>query len=80
MVFLQASVLLLCLNGVGTVSEVRGEDCVVAVEVQEMTPRSLGNQRLSELLSGVTQGEPTALWGAMVTQDNHDSYCTSLSC
>ncbi|XP_063064719.1 bridge-like lipid transfer protein family member 3A isoform X2 [Engraulis encrasicolus] len=50
-----ASVLLLCLNGVGTVSEVRGEDCVVAVEVQEMTPRSLGNQRLSELLSGVTQ-------------------------
>ncbi|KAL2104209.1 hypothetical protein ACEWY4_001077 [Coilia grayii] len=50
------SVLLLCLSGVGSVTELRGEDCVVAVEAQEMTPRSLGNQRLSELLAGQTRG------------------------
>lgn len=53
----QASVLLLCLSGVGCVSELKGEDAVVAVEAQEMTPRTLGNQRISELLAGLTQGE-----------------------
>ncbi|XP_041953572.1 UHRF1-binding protein 1 isoform X1 [Alosa sapidissima] len=51
-----ASVLLLCLSGVGSVSELKGEDVVVALEAQEMTPRTLGNQRVSVLLSGMTQG------------------------
>lgn len=55
----QASVLLLCLSGVGSVSELKGEDVVVALEAQEMTPRTLGNQRISELLAGMTQGEPS---------------------
>ncbi|XP_030625283.1 UHRF1-binding protein 1 [Chanos chanos] len=49
-----ASVLMLCLSGVGTVTEVRGEDVVVAVEVQELVTKQLGNQRISELLLGLT--------------------------
>lgn len=51
--------LLLCLSGVGSVSELKGEDVVVALEAQEMTPRTLGNQRISELMGGMTQGEPS---------------------
>ncbi|XP_062397832.1 bridge-like lipid transfer protein family member 3A [Sardina pilchardus] len=47
-----ASVLLLCLSGVGSVAQLKGEDVVVALEAQEMTPKSLGNQRISELMAG----------------------------
>ncbi|KAI4898865.1 hypothetical protein NFI96_024168 [Prochilodus magdalenae] len=53
------SVLLLSLTGVTSVMELRGEDAVVATEAQYLTPKQLGNQRVTELLAGLTlaQGE-----------------------
>ncbi|XP_036448042.1 UHRF1-binding protein 1-like [Colossoma macropomum] len=48
------SVLLLSLSGVTSVVELRGEDVVVATEAQSLTPKQLGNQRVMELLAGLT--------------------------
>ncbi|KAG7472115.1 hypothetical protein MATL_G00105110 [Megalops atlanticus] len=51
-----ASVLLLQLSVMGCVVDMKGEDVVVALEAQELTPKQLGNQRVSELLGGLTLG------------------------
>ncbi|KAL7859528.1 hypothetical protein SRHO_G00146750 [Serrasalmus rhombeus] len=48
------SVLLLSLGGVTSVMELRGEDVVMATEAQSLTPKQLGNQRVMELLAGLT--------------------------
>lgn len=53
---LQASVLLLILSGTACTVEVKGEDQVVAVEAQNLSPVQMGNIRVSDLLSGLTQG------------------------
>lgn len=37
--------------------EVKAEDQVVAVEVQNLTPVQLGTVRLSDLLTGLIQGK-----------------------
>uniref|UniRef100_A0A8B9J7I0 UHRF1 binding protein 1 n=1 Tax=Astyanax mexicanus TaxID=7994 RepID=A0A8B9J7I0_ASTMX len=47
------SVLMLCVGGVSSVMEMRGEDVVVATEARSITPKQLGNQRLAELLAGL---------------------------
>ncbi|KAJ8265440.1 hypothetical protein COCON_G00145390 [Conger conger] len=49
-----ASVLLLQLSAVGCVIDMKGEDLVVALEAQDLMPKQLGNQRVSELLGGAT--------------------------
>ncbi|KAG5838272.1 hypothetical protein ANANG_G00222020 [Anguilla anguilla] len=49
-----ASVLLLQLSVVGCVVDMKGEDLVVALEAQDLMPKQLGNQRVSELLGGGT--------------------------
>lgn len=54
---LQSSVLLLILNGIACTLEVKGEDQVVAVEIQNMSPVQMGNIRVSDLLSGLIQGK-----------------------
>ncbi|XP_040049213.2 bridge-like lipid transfer protein family member 3A [Gasterosteus aculeatus] len=50
-----ASVLLLILSGTACTVEVKGEDQVVAVEAQNLSPVQMGNIRVSDLLSGLTQ-------------------------
>ncbi|XP_030589071.1 UHRF1-binding protein 1 isoform X2 [Archocentrus centrarchus] len=50
-----SSVLLLILSGTACTIEVKGEDQVVAVEAQTVTPVQMGNVRLSDLLAGVIQ-------------------------
>lgn len=49
--------LLLILSGAACTVEVKGEDQVVAVEAQAVTPVQMGNVRLSDLLAGVIQGK-----------------------
>lgn len=48
---MQASVLLLVLSGIACVADLKGEDLVVAVEVQHLTSRQMGNVRVSDLLA-----------------------------
>ncbi|XP_028848414.1 LOW QUALITY PROTEIN: UHRF1-binding protein 1 [Denticeps clupeoides] len=59
-----ASVLLLCLPGVGCVMEGKGQDAVVALMAQDLIPRQMGNQKISDL-SGLnhdlsSQNRPTS--------------------
>lgn len=56
MLLLQSSVLLLILSGTACTVEVNGEDQVVAVEVQNLSPVQMGNIRVSDLLAGLIQG------------------------
>ncbi|KAJ8370433.1 hypothetical protein SKAU_G00104610 [Synaphobranchus kaupii] len=49
-----ASVLLLQVSAVGCVIDMKGEDLVVALEAQDLMPKQLGNQSVSELLGGLT--------------------------
>lgn len=56
MLLLQSSVLLLVLSGAACTVEVNGEDQVVAVEAQNMSPVQMGNIRVSDLLAGLIQG------------------------
>lgn len=49
--------LLLILNGIACTLEVKGEDQVVAVEIQNMSPVQMGNIRVSDLLTGLVQGK-----------------------
>uniref|UniRef100_A0A8C2WJY1 Bridge-like lipid transfer protein family member 3A n=1 Tax=Cyclopterus lumpus TaxID=8103 RepID=A0A8C2WJY1_CYCLU len=51
-----SSVLLLVLSGTACTMEVKGEDQVVAVEAQNMSPVQLGNVRVTDLLAGLIQG------------------------
>lgn len=53
---LQSSVLLLILSGTACTVEVNGEDQVVAVEVQNLSPVQMGNITVSDLLAGLIQG------------------------
>ncbi|XP_034394026.1 UHRF1-binding protein 1 isoform X2 [Cyclopterus lumpus] len=50
-----SSVLLLVLSGTACTMEVKGEDQVVAVEAQNMSPVQLGNVRVTDLLAGLIQ-------------------------
>ncbi|KAM6977224.1 bridge-like lipid transfer protein family member 3A [Aplochiton taeniatus] len=50
-----SSVLLLVVSGMTSVMEVKGEDQVVALEAQQLTPTQLGNVRVSDLLTGLTK-------------------------
>ncbi|XP_023189085.1 UHRF1-binding protein 1 isoform X1 [Xiphophorus maculatus] len=55
-----SSVLLLILSGTACTMEVQGEDQIVAVQAQNLTPVQLGNVRQSDILAGLVQaaGEP----------------------
>ncbi|XP_029911208.1 UHRF1-binding protein 1 isoform X2 [Myripristis murdjan] len=48
-------VLLLVLNGIASIMEVKGEDQVMALEAQNLKPMQIGNVRVSELLAGLIQ-------------------------
>ncbi|XP_051517889.1 UHRF1-binding protein 1-like [Myxocyprinus asiaticus] len=48
------SVLVLCLSQMGCLTEMRGEDIVVALEAQELVPKQLGNHKVTDLLVGLT--------------------------
>ncbi|KAG8002521.1 UHRF1-binding protein 1, partial [Nibea albiflora] len=50
-----SSVFLLILNGTACTMEVNGEDQVVAVETQNLSPVQMGNIRVSDLLAGLIQ-------------------------
>ncbi|XP_042606335.1 UHRF1-binding protein 1-like isoform X2 [Cyprinus carpio] len=47
------SVLVLCLSRMGCLTEMRGEDIVVALEAQELVPKQLGNHKVTDLLGGL---------------------------
>ncbi|TKS77852.1 UHRF1-binding protein 1 ICBP90-binding protein 1 [Collichthys lucidus] len=51
-----SSVFLLILSGTACTMEVKGEDQVVAVETQNLSPVQMGNIRVSDLLAGLIQG------------------------
>lgn len=53
---LQSSVLLLILSGTACTMEVNGENQVVAIETQNLTPVQMGNIRVTDLLAGLVQG------------------------
>ncbi|XP_051961883.1 UHRF1-binding protein 1-like [Xyrauchen texanus] len=48
------SVLVLCLNRIGCLTEMRGEDIVVALEAKELVSKQLGNYKVTDLLAGLT--------------------------
>ncbi|XP_071332933.1 bridge-like lipid transfer protein family member 3A isoform X2 [Trachinotus anak] len=50
-----SSVLLLIMSGTACTMEVKGEDQVVAVEAQNLSPVQMGNVRVSDLLAGLIQ-------------------------
>ncbi|XP_059189091.1 bridge-like lipid transfer protein family member 3A [Centropristis striata] len=50
-----SSVLLLVLSGAACTMEVKGEDQVVAVEAQNLTPVQMGNVRVTDLTAGLIQ-------------------------
>ncbi|XP_035512212.1 UHRF1-binding protein 1 [Morone saxatilis] len=50
-----SSVLLLILSGTACTMEVKGEDQVVAVETQNLSPVQMGNIRVSDLMAGLIQ-------------------------
>ena len=56
MLLLQSSVLLLMVRGTACTVEVKGEDQIVAVEAQNLSPVQMGNVRVSDLLAGLIQG------------------------
>lgn len=56
MLLLQSSVLLLILSGTACTMEVKGEDQVVALEAQNLSPLQMGNIRVADLLAGLIQG------------------------
>ncbi|XP_059383250.1 bridge-like lipid transfer protein family member 3A isoform X2 [Carassius carassius] len=47
------SVLVLCLSRMGCLTEMRGEDIVVALEAQELVPKQHGNHKVTDLLGGL---------------------------
>uniref|UniRef100_A0A3Q2P7B7 Bridge-like lipid transfer protein family member 3A n=1 Tax=Fundulus heteroclitus TaxID=8078 RepID=A0A3Q2P7B7_FUNHE len=53
---LQSSVLLLILSGTACTVEVQGEDQIVAVQAQNLTPVQMGNVRQSDILAGLVRG------------------------
>ncbi|XP_029292219.1 UHRF1-binding protein 1 isoform X2 [Cottoperca gobio] len=50
-----SSVLMLVLSGTACTLEVKGEDQVVALEAQNLSPVQMGNIRVSDLLAGLVQ-------------------------
>lgn len=48
--------LLLILSGMACTMEVKGEDQVVAVEAQNLSPVQMGTVRVSDLMAGLVQG------------------------
>lgn len=54
----QVSVLVVCLSRMECLTEMRGEDIMVALEAQELVPKQHGNHKLTDLLAGptLTQG------------------------
>ncbi|KAM9351412.1 bridge-like lipid transfer protein family member 3A [Symphorus nematophorus] len=59
-----SSVLLLVLSGLACTMEAKGEDQVVAVEVQNLIPVQMGTVRVSDLLAGLIQGGPVQKQGS----------------
>ncbi|XP_070695434.1 bridge-like lipid transfer protein family member 3A [Pempheris klunzingeri] len=61
-----SSVLLLILSGTACTMEVKGENQVVAVETQNLSPVQMGNIRVADLLAGLIQapGGPTQKQGS----------------
>uniref|UniRef100_A0A3Q3EYB2 Bridge-like lipid transfer protein family member 3A n=1 Tax=Labrus bergylta TaxID=56723 RepID=A0A3Q3EYB2_9LABR len=53
-----SSVLVLILSGTACTMEVKGEDQVVAVETNNLTPVQMGNIRVADLHAGLIQGAP----------------------
>ncbi|XP_026055039.1 UHRF1-binding protein 1-like isoform X2 [Carassius auratus] len=47
------SVLVLCLSRMACLTEMRGEDIVVALEAQELVPKQHGNHKVTDLLGGL---------------------------
>lgn len=54
---IQSSVLLLILRSAACTMEVQGEDQVVAVTAQNVTPVQMGNVKQSDILTGLLQGK-----------------------
>ncbi|XP_040911422.1 UHRF1-binding protein 1 [Toxotes jaculatrix] len=50
-----SSVLLLITSGMACTMELKGEDQIVAVEVQNLSPVQMGNARVSDVLAGLIQ-------------------------
>lgn len=48
--------LLLILSGTACTVEVQGEDQIIAVQAQNLTPVQMGNIRQSDILAGLLQG------------------------
>ncbi|XP_051515700.1 UHRF1-binding protein 1 isoform X3 [Myxocyprinus asiaticus] len=48
------SVLVLCLSRMECLTEMRGEDIVVALEAKELVSKQLGNYKVTDLLAGLT--------------------------
>uniref|UniRef100_A0A3Q3WE26 Uncharacterized protein n=1 Tax=Mola mola TaxID=94237 RepID=A0A3Q3WE26_MOLML len=71
-----SSVLLLILSGTACTVELNGEDQVVAVEVQNLSPVQMGNIRVSDLLAGIIQGEIT-LHDCLMLHPFHGTYASS---
>ncbi|GLD50082.1 UHRF1-binding protein 1 isoform X1 [Lates japonicus] len=63
-----SSVLLLIISGTACTMEVKGEDQVVAVEAQNVSPVQMGTVRISDLLAGVVQAP-----GGPVQKQNRQS-------
>ena len=55
--WLQSSVLLLVLSGAACTMEVKGENQVVAVEAQSLSPVQMGTVKVSDVLTGLVQGK-----------------------
>ncbi|XP_067448898.1 bridge-like lipid transfer protein family member 3A isoform X1 [Thunnus thynnus] len=64
-----SSVLLLIVRGTACTVEVKGEDQIVAVEAQNLSPVQMGNVRVSDLLAGLIQ----APGGPVQKQDRQGS-------
>ncbi|CAM4682575.1 unnamed protein product [Leuciscus chuanchicus] len=54
------SVLVVCLSRMECLTEMRGEDIVMALEAQELVPKQQGNHKLTDLLAGPTLTQAAA--------------------
>uniref|UniRef100_A0A3P9MDT7 UHRF1 binding protein 1 n=1 Tax=Oryzias latipes TaxID=8090 RepID=A0A3P9MDT7_ORYLA len=59
-----SSVLLLILSGIASTLDMHGEDQVVAVQTQSLTPVQMGNISLSDILAGLVQAPSEPLQGS----------------
>ncbi|XP_057686479.1 bridge-like lipid transfer protein family member 3A [Corythoichthys intestinalis] len=64
-----SSVLLLVLNGTSCTMEVKGEDQVIALQTQDLSPIQMGNVRVFDLLAGVIQA-PVHKQNGQISRDS----------